>query len=472
MSEYNDEKKIGIKEKLEILTSNFKVSFYPTLAIITLLGFWVRFYNIKKPNYFIFDETYYVPNAISLLNNGVELVNNEPQFIVHPPVGKWVIALGIKVFGNNSFGWRSGVLLLGTLSIVLVALIAKQLFKNTFIALSAALFTALDGVSLVQSRVAILEGSLAFFILLSFYSLLRYREGRGNKWLILLGLASGLALGVKWSSIYYIGFFAFIMLFMLDGFLNQTHEVAIGKREFVRNFSKRISINFTKVVFYLLITLSTYLTTWLGWFVSNDGWDRRKIYGSGPLNAMLNLYEYHKDMLDFHLNLTLKHNYQAGPAGWLFMWRPTAFDFKSAGNCGGEKCYYEILQLGNPIIWWLVVFALLALIYKIIKSRFKGVFSEVILLTAILVGYLPWFFFGKRTTFTFYSGVFAGFLYIVLAYVIYKASRKMNVEIRASILLLFFSLLIITFYFFYPIYAYLPLTPHLWNLHMWLNNWI
>ena len=455
--------------------------FTPLLISITLFGFLLRIFNIKKPSYFIFDETYYIPNARSLLKNGVELSSGEPQFIVHPPVGKWVIALGIKIFGDNPFGWRAGVLFLGTLSIALVGLLAKELFNSSPIALGAAFFSAIDGVFLVQSRVAILEGSLAFFILLASYCFLRYLNSKNRVWLLALSISSGLALGVKWSAVYYIGFFGVLILLKTNKSAGRgeiIESMETGGKNLKTKFRKLVEfcrarvVNLISLSSYFALTLVTYLITWSGWFLASDAWDRRKVKGGGFLNAVENLYYYHKDMLDFHLNLTLKHNYQANPAGWLFMWRPTAFDFKSAGQCGSSKCYYEILQLGNPVLWWVSVFALIALIVKISKSRFKNVEGELIVLSTFLLGYLPWFFFGKRTTFTFYSGIFAGFLYIIIAYVLYKGSMKLKPKIRLGFTLFFFSLLLLTLNFFYPIYAYLPLTPHHWNLHMWLNNWI
>ena len=32
---------------------------------------------------------------------------------VHPPLGKWLIALGIRIFGMNPVGWRIGAAVAG-----------------------------------------------------------------------------------------------------------------------------------------------------------------------------------------------------------------------------------------------------------------------------------------------------------------------------------------------------------------------
>ena len=49
-----------------------------------------------------------------ILAHGVEITGDDPEFVVHPPVGKWLIALGIKLFGDNEFGWRFMGALLGS----------------------------------------------------------------------------------------------------------------------------------------------------------------------------------------------------------------------------------------------------------------------------------------------------------------------------------------------------------------------
>ena len=74
-----------------------------------LFGLALRLWNLDSPKGKIFDEIYYATNAQSLLQNGVEIDSKSglAQFIVHPPTGKWLIAIGIKLFGYNEFGWRS-----------------------------------------------------------------------------------------------------------------------------------------------------------------------------------------------------------------------------------------------------------------------------------------------------------------------------------------------------------------------------
>jgi len=90
--------------------------------ITLIIGFALslRLWQLDRPKGYIFDELYYAKNANSLISNGVELnADGEAEFVVHPPFGKWLIGIGIKVFGNNEFGWRISAALIGTASVFL-----------------------------------------------------------------------------------------------------------------------------------------------------------------------------------------------------------------------------------------------------------------------------------------------------------------------------------------------------------------
>ena len=168
------------------------------ISIITIFSLIIRIWHLNLPKGYIFDEIYYAKNANSLIEHGVEL--NEQggaDFIVHPPLGKWLIGIGIKIFGNNEFGWRIIPALVGTACVILIYLIAQRLFNSIFLSCTAALLMALDGLALVMSRVALLDIFLMFFILLCCYFILT-----NNLWLS--GVAIGLAGASKWSGFFLI----------------------------------------------------------------------------------------------------------------------------------------------------------------------------------------------------------------------------------------------------------------------------
>ena len=177
-----------------------------SLIGIILFGALLRLWNLNSPKGFVFDEVYYVDGARDYLKYLVEMDKSKAEFIVHPPLGKWLIAGGIKVFGDSEFGWRISAALIGIISIYLIYRVARNIFHSEFLALSAALLTSLDGLHLVMSRTALLDIFLMFFILLAFNFLLEKRY-----WL--LGGSLGLACATKWSALYYaIAFIAVVVI--------------------------------------------------------------------------------------------------------------------------------------------------------------------------------------------------------------------------------------------------------------------
>src|SRR4029079_12942386 len=127
---------------------------------------WVlRFVGLNKPYALVFDEVFYVRGAYSMLKYGYEGdwtgdnkwfeqgnlsgLHTTGDFIVHPMVGKLLIALGMKTFGNNPFGWRVTTALAGVATCIIVALIARHLFRSTLWGGVAGVLVAIDGMSIV-----------------------------------------------------------------------------------------------------------------------------------------------------------------------------------------------------------------------------------------------------------------------------------------------------------------------------------
>ena len=114
---------------------------------VTAIGALLRWPRLSQPNEIVFDETYYVKDAYAILKNGYErtAVENADQlilqgrtdifeasgsFVAHPPMGKWVIALGEQIGGLNSFGWRIGVAVMGTLLVLVTTRVAIRLIRS------------------------------------------------------------------------------------------------------------------------------------------------------------------------------------------------------------------------------------------------------------------------------------------------------------------------------------------------------
>jgi len=400
------------------------------LGLILLLTALIRFWNLGTPDKLVFDEVYYVDGAKDYLTNGVETTKGAAEFVVHPPVGKWLIALGIQILGDSPAGWRLSAAIFGTFSILLIYFVALRLFSSQFLALVSAGLMSIDGLHLVMSRTALLDIFLMFFLLAAFLALLHERH-------IVAALLLGLALGTKWSAIYFI---AAILIYLLV-------------------------INRRRVLLYLPIIPITYFFTWSGWLISDKGWSRD--YSSNPL---ISLFQYHREILNFHTGLTTEHSYEASPWNWLVLGRPTSFFYESPKSCGAESCSQEILAMGTPIIWWFGLIALFITLGYFITRRERG---AGLILLALLSNYLPWLLFPERTTFYFYAIAFLPYLILAITYSIKlyledeakQPKRIQNVYAALGLTALIFA-------YFAPVYLGIVLTYDDWYSRMWLPSWI
>jgi dolichyl-phosphate-mannose--protein O-mannosyl transferase len=416
--------------------------------LIALASFVLRLINLGIPKGFVFDEVYYVDGARNLLKYGVEVDGSNPEFIVHPPVGKWLIASGIKLFGDNEFGWRFASAVFGTLLILLFARLVHVLFYSPLLTTLGAALMGLDGLLLVHSRTALLDLFLTFFTVLGVLLWHRNRH-------IWAGIAFGLAIGCKWSAVYFIAVIGLIAIYR------------ILVTDDIRKSLKPMAAKFAQ---YGLLPVFVYTLTWTGWFVSDRGWSRQ--WSNNPLVSWLH---YHSEMLNFHTGLTEKHPYQANPWSWLVMGRPTSFFYATPKNCDAKDCAQEVLALGTPILWWIGTIAIIVVIGFWIKSliehRHDSAASIVVL--GIAAGYLPWFAMQQRTVFSFYAIIIEPFLILAIVYCAkLLLDSGLKPAISQSIVGGAFALIVLCFLFFLPLYTAQVMTYEDWHLRMWFESWI
>ena len=416
--------------------------------LIALASFVLRIINLGLPKGFVFDEVYYVDGARDLLKYGVEVDGTNPEFIVHPPVGKWLIASGIKLFGDNEFGWRFASAVFATFLILLFARLVHVLFYSPLLTALGAALMALDGLLLVHSRTALLDLFLTFFTLLGVLLWHRNRH-------ILAGIAFGLAIGCKWSAIYFVAVIGLIAVYKIL----VVHDI--------RKSAKLIAAKFLQ---YGLLPVFVYTLTWTGWFISDRGWSRQ--WSSNPFVSWLH---YHSEMLNFHTGLTEKHPYEANPWSWLVMGRPTSFFYESPKGCGAKDCAQEVLALGTPILWWVGTISIAVVIGYWIKSlihhRVDSAANLVVL--GVVAGYLPWFAMQQRTVFSFYAIIIQPFLIIAIVYCAkLLLSSGLKPAVSQSIVGGIFALIVLCFIFFIPLFTGQVITYEDWQLRMWFESWI
>ena len=416
--------------------------------LIALASFVLRIINLGLPKGFVFDEVYYVDGARDFLKHGVEIDGANPEFIVHPPVGKWLIASGIKLFGDNEFGWRFASAVFGTLLILLFARLVHVLFYSPLLTALGAALMALDGLLLVHSRTALLDLFLTFFTVLGVLLWHRNRH-------IWAGIAFGLAIGCKWSAIYFVAVIGLIAVYQI-----------LVTRD-IRKSAKPIAAKFLQ---YGLLPVVVYTLTWSGWFISDRGWSRQ--WSNNPFISWLH---YHSEMLSFHTGLTEKHPYEANPWSWLVMGRPTSFFYESPQGCGAKDCAQEVLALGTPILWWVGTISIAVVVGYWIKSlthhRVDSAANIVVL--GVVAGYLPWFAMQQRTVFSFYAIIIEPFLIVAIVYCAkLLLDSGLKPAVSQSIVGGTFALILLCFIFFIPLFTGQVITYEDWHLRMWFESWI
>lgn len=415
------------------------------IASVSLI---LRLVNLGGPKGFVFDEVYYVDGARDFLKYGVEVAGNKPEFIVHPPVGKWLIASGIKIFGDNEFGWRFATALVGTLLILLFARLVHILFFSPLLTAMAAALMAMDGLVLVHSRTALLDLFLTFFVLLAVYLWHRQRH-----WYA--AIAIGLAMGTKWSALYFLLVMALVSMYRVFS--------SYSGRKLIRP-------SLVKFAQYGLLPILVYVSTWSGWFISKRGWDR-----NWSSNVFGSWWHYHAEMLGFHTGLTEKHSYQANPWSWMIMGRPTSFFYASPQGCESKNCAQEILAIGTPILWWIGTIAVAVVIGYWIVSMYRRGTDAVLNLTVlgITAGYLPWFFIQQRTVFTFYAIIFEPFVLLAIIYCVKLIlDSSLNPRMSTTLVMSAMILIFLNFIYFFPLFTGEIINYDDWLKRMWLSSWI
>lgn len=496
----------------------------PVLA--ALVGGILRLVRLEAPPKLVFDETYYVKDAYSYLISGYErswpdkandafnsgnpgVLLESPEYVVHPPVGKWMIAAGMWLFGpDNPFGWRFSAALTGTLSILLLSLIALKLFRSLPLAGAAGLLLAVDGHHLVMSRTSLLDIFLMFWVLAAFGALLLDRDdGRrrlavrlaraaaGNGgiptaahllsgpwlgvrwWRVTAGICLGLAIGTKWSGLFFLAGF---------GLLTVLWDLSARRVAGIRGWISGGVIKDGIPAFLSTVPVAgvVYAATWTGWFRSEHAYFRRWAEGNPSAewgwlpDSVRSLAHYHQEAYTFHQGLGSEHPYEASAWSWLVLGRPTSFFYESpqqgTPGCAVEKCTSAILSVGNPLIWWGAAIALVVLLFWWAGRRD---WRAGAVLAGVAAGYLPWFLYPERTMFYFYAVSFEPFLILALTYclglVLGKAAdppwrRRSGLYLVA----LFVAAAVLLSAFFHPVWAAETIPYEDWKVRMWMPSWI
>lgn len=366
------------------------------VGALTLAALLLRFINLSFPHEIVFDETYFA-------NFAHDYLTHTRFFDAEPPLGKFLIAGGIKLFGFNSFGWRLAPALAGTAVIPLMYLFVKRLFGGIWLPTVAALLTLLDGLLLVESRLALLDIFVVFFNLLTYtlflLSLQAPTRNRSARWLVLTGFSLGLGLATKWITLAFLG--PAVALLLLLAFRNRSLVRRIFKvssgQELLDGIGAKAR-NLHHPLTYLALLGVVPFAIYLGLFQLHVPFDSTG--GSS--------WSIHKQIYNYHHTLKASHPYSSKWWTWPLMLRPVAYYFKTPDVAQWQG----IVAFGNPIIWWGGVLALFYMAYRFVRTR-------SLVLGFILLGFLahfaPWALITRVLFIYHYMGALP-FTIIALAY--------------------------------------------------------
>ena len=445
------------------------------LALLCLAAT-VRLWDLGDPDRLFFDEKYYAVDANDYVTRGVE--ENKPA---HPPLGKWVIALGIQIFGYTPFGWRIGVAVVGSLTVLLVHFCGLRLFRRTAPAALAATLVALDGLSVTTSRMAMLDATLALAVVTAFWLVLLDRDARrcargaseplrrslvGSRYRWLAGLALGLAVATKWSG---------LLAIAAMGLLVLGTELAGRGESWGRTARRGLAVAGGAVLSLLVVPAAVYLASFAGWFANyEDSYAGARACGpgacaAGPAERLDTWWASQLDLVRMHRTLEATHPYRSDPVGWAWMERPVLVyaasctaEQQEAGECEVPRgTVARITQVGSPALWWPALLAYPVLLWRAAVRR-DGVAATILVPLALL--WLPWLAAGKPGYFFYLTPVVP---FIALGLV-----RAVQVSPRPRLLGgLLLGLSVAAFAFFAPIWLGIPLDRDLLELRYWLPSW-
>jgi hypothetical protein len=462
----------------------------------------------------VFDEIYFAVFAHNDLK-GISYFDPEPPFAKELiAAGEWLDGAYRAIFqgahgdfadlGFNTFGWRIMSCIFGTLCVPLMYLFALQLWRERWFAVAAATLCCFDGMFFVQSRIGMIDIFPIFFIMLAYTLFLVHLKARSEldslATLLLTGVVLGLAVAAKWIAL---AALMSIVFFLVMRPVARHVSLSLGRslpsppaptqpspargggeRPWSWGRLEGPSLPggaragvyvVTAVVALAAIPLAIYVASWFPFFMR------------GQFHTLGDLVAYNRQAYIYHATLTATHPYGSTWFSWPFLYRPVAYYYEYQGlgtdAFSGHPLVAGMVDLGNPVIWWASIAAVLSLPYFVLRHRS---FPAALILLGFVTQFLPW---ARVTRVIFLYHMFGGliFMLLALAFVLVRIQRAGPVEIdffgdhfslaTRWVVPAFLVLVVLFFLFSYPLWTALPIsdTSYLGGFptgKMWLRTWI
>lgn len=396
-----------------------------------------------------FDEIYHARTAY-------EFIHKLPVYEwTHPPLGKIFISLGIRLFGMNTFGWRCIGTLFGVFMVPLIYLLAKLLFKKTWLSSAAAIIFAFDFMHYVQTRIATIDVYVTFFIMLMYmfmfaYSYMSFYDMPLKKTfipLVLCGISSGLAISCKWTGIY--ALFGVAVIFFVT--LSRRYAEYCTDKSLKFHKNTVLTLLFC-VLCFIIIPVSIYCLSYIPYLSANgEGF-------FGIWKNQLDIFTYHAKTV-----VASEHPYSSKWYTWPLMLRPIWY--YSAEFANGNEA--GISAFGNPLVWWGGIAACIFCIFNAVKYKDK---KAILLLIAYASNFLPWAIV-QRTMFIYHYFPSVPFIVLMTVYSANILSRK-NHKIKYAAYVYILGVVLL-FALFYPVLTGTEVNPNFVKDWLrWLPGWV
>ena len=427
-------------------------SLIPIIAL--LLAAWILFlFNIQYPKTVNFDEFHYVPAAKQFLS----LTKN--QNWEHPPLAKELIAIGIAVFGDQPLGWRFMSTLFGVLTLAGMYVLALVIFEDAALAFFVALITLFNSLLYVQARIGMLDTFMMGFLvcgLVGFSAALKPRleKTQIRKYLLAAGIMFGLTTACKWFGI--IPWFACLALAALIALLRKW-QVSFPNRSDQDWYEPSMlqGIGILEWAFFLgLVPAIFYFLTFIPfYFIKTEHL------------GFLDLFRMQKTMWEGQLSVGSTHPYMSTWKDWPLLGRPIWYAFDTDPV---DKMVRGVLLLGNPVVMWGGLGALLLCFLGWIQKKERSAFL-ILIFYAALFG--SWIVIPRKISFYYYYYPAGMILSLAIAYAIYVLSPH-NRIVRFWLMGITATLCGAYFIYFFPILAALKIPPGSFTRWMWNQHWI
>ncbi len=403
--------------------------------------------RINFPEKYSYDEVHYV-NASKEYLNGHLYANWE-----HPPLGKFLIASGISLFGDRPLGWRFMSTLFGSLTLVGVYLLGWLLFQDQMVALWIYCLTLFNQINYVQSRIAMLDGFMMSFIvwgLLGFFESMNFERSPTYRKIALLfsSCMFGCAISSKWFGLF--AWLGSLGLIFLSYWKNK-------KKPPVLENGKFFLISFFLVPF--LVYFAHYIPLFLKVLKNQDLFS---IYKT--------IFSFQKEMYLGQINIDKPHPYMSWWWEWPFLNRPIWYTFDGELDNAFVR---GVICLGNPWIMWTGVPAIVFCLWDFLQRKSSLAFV-IVYFYSVFLG--AWIVIPRKVLFYYYYYPSAMVLSFALAHffhspLLLKICNKCRIQ-ASSLSWMYLGISLGFFIYFMPILAAFKIPVQSYNIWMWFQRWI